>query len=581
MSKIQVDEIYDLDGTGAPLLPKGAVVTGVLTATSYDGDGSNLQNVTLPPSANINTTGIITATSFSGDGSNLSNVTLGTSASVNTTGIITASSFSGDGSGLVFAPKVIAFDPAALSTGAVITTNITITFDQNIYFSGSGTIEIRRDSVSGTILESFAITSGTPASGLSISGTQLIINPTNNLAQGATVYVILPSSGIANTEGISYAGSNNYNFQTESAGFTAQGGDIELNLIDPTSPTGYYKYHIFTSSGILTTSQNTANADSFTFMMIGGGGGGNRANTPSYNNHGGGGGAGGYIAETGPTIGLIANNYTVTIGSGGNGSSPPQPYGQSGTETTLTSPTYTLIAYGGGRGEGYPTPQNARTGGSGGGAGGYAPQQPRTGAPGISGQGNPGGTSYNNDPTPSQPNYLSVASGGGGGAGSAGGNGQFYPGPSPTYTAFPQYFFRPGQGGDGARNPAFNSSVLQPHIQPTDIPSDTWITTGPTNDYWAGGGAGGYSPSYGCVQRGGYGGGGNCGPRPTSSYPTTSLPTSPQRGPVPAIPTLNTNIPQNGAFATGGGGGGGEEPTDSGNGGSGVLMIRYAAPETA
>jgi hypothetical protein len=576
MSKIQVDEIYDLDGTGAPLLPKGVVVTGVLTATSYDGDGSNLQNITLGASASANTTGIITASAFSGDGSDLQNVSLPPTANINTTGIITATSFSGDGSGLVFAPKVIAFNPAALSTGAVITTNITITFDQNIYFSGSGTIEIRRDSVSGTILESFAITSGTPASGLNISGTQLIINPTNNLAQGATVYVILPSSGIANTEGISYAGSNNYNFQTESAGFTAQGGDIELNLIDPTSPTGRYKYHIFTTSGILTTSQNTSNADSFAFMMVGGGGAGNRSNTPAYYNHGGGGGAGGYIAETGPTIGLIANDYTVTIGAGGNGSTPTQTYGQSGTETTLTSPTYTLIAYGGGRGEGYPTPQNAQSGGSGGGAGGYAPQQPRTGASGITGQGNPGGNSYSNSPTPSNPSYLSVAAGGGGGAGSAGGNGQFYPGP-----AFPQQWFRPGQGGDGARNPAFNSSVLQPHIQPTYIPSDTWITTGPTNDYWAGGGAGGYSPSYGTVQRGGYGGGGNCGPRPGSSYPTPSLPTSPTRGPVPAIPTLNTAIPQNGAFATGGGGGGGEEPSDSGNGGSGVLMIRYAAPETA
>tara|TARA_R100000030_G_scaffold88312_1_gene72209 strand:+ start:8873 stop:10603 length:1731 start_codon:yes stop_codon:yes gene_type:complete len=576
MSKIQVDEIYDLDGTGAPLLPKGVVVTGVVTATSYSGDGSNLDNITLGTSANANTTGIITASAFSGDGSDLQNVSLPPTASINTTGIITASAFSGDGSGLVFAPKIIAFDPAALSTGAVITTNITITFDQNIYFSGSGTIEIRRDSISGTILESFAITSGTPASGLTISGTQLIINPTSNLTQGATVYVILPSSGIANTEGISYAGSNNYNFQTESTGFTAQGGDLELNLIDPNSPTGYYKYHIFTSSGILTTSQNTANADSFTFMMIGGGGAGNRANASSYNNHGGGGGAGGYIAETGSTIGLVANDYTVTIGAGGVGSNPQQTYGQSGTETTLTSPTYTLIAYGGGRGQGYPNPVTAQTGGSGGGGGGYAPQQPKTGASGITGQGNPGGTSYNNYQTPSDPSYLSVAAGGGGGAGSAGGNGQFYPGP-----AFPQHYFRPGQGGDGARNPAFNSSVLQPHIQSADIPGDTWITTGPTNDYWAGGGAGGYSPSYGAVQRGGYGGGGNCGPRPTSSYPTTSLPTSPQRGPVPAIPTLNTNIPQNGAFATGGGGGGGEEPSDSGNGGSGVVMIRYAAPASA
>jgi len=49
---------------------------------------------------NINSTGIITATSFFGDGSNLSGVGVGTNTSVNTTGIITANSFSGDGSGL-------------------------------------------------------------------------------------------------------------------------------------------------------------------------------------------------------------------------------------------------------------------------------------------------------------------------------------------------------------------------------------------------------------------------------------------------------------------------------------------------
>jgi hypothetical protein len=110
MSKIQVDEIYDLDGTGAPLLPKGVVVTGVVTATSYSGDGSNLDNITLGTSANANTTGIITASAFSGDGSDLQNVSLPPTASINTTGIITASAFSGDGSGLVFAPKIIAFD---------------------------------------------------------------------------------------------------------------------------------------------------------------------------------------------------------------------------------------------------------------------------------------------------------------------------------------------------------------------------------------------------------------------------------------------------------------------------------------
>ena len=49
---------------------------------------------------NINSTGIITATAFHGDGSNLTGTGVGADTSINTTGIITASSFSGDGSGL-------------------------------------------------------------------------------------------------------------------------------------------------------------------------------------------------------------------------------------------------------------------------------------------------------------------------------------------------------------------------------------------------------------------------------------------------------------------------------------------------
>lgn len=38
MSRIQVDNIYDKEGTGAPTFPSGAVVTGVCTATSFDGN---------------------------------------------------------------------------------------------------------------------------------------------------------------------------------------------------------------------------------------------------------------------------------------------------------------------------------------------------------------------------------------------------------------------------------------------------------------------------------------------------------------------------------------------------------------
>ena len=42
MSQIQVDTIYDRDGTGAPNFPNGVTVTGVTTATSFAGSGDNL-----------------------------------------------------------------------------------------------------------------------------------------------------------------------------------------------------------------------------------------------------------------------------------------------------------------------------------------------------------------------------------------------------------------------------------------------------------------------------------------------------------------------------------------------------------
>tara|TARA_B100000085_G_scaffold261016_1_gene265005 strand:- start:2883 stop:3101 length:219 start_codon:yes stop_codon:yes gene_type:complete len=37
MSRIHVDNIFDKEGSGAPTLPAGAVVTGVCTATTFSG----------------------------------------------------------------------------------------------------------------------------------------------------------------------------------------------------------------------------------------------------------------------------------------------------------------------------------------------------------------------------------------------------------------------------------------------------------------------------------------------------------------------------------------------------------------
>ena len=121
MSKLQVDDIVNKDDTGGVGFSKGVVVTGISTATSFDGDltgnvtgnadtatyaptagiATNAQGLTGTPNLNV---GIITATKFDGDGSELSptfvasgTISNGNTVVVNSDG--TVSAVSGTGSG--------------------------------------------------------------------------------------------------------------------------------------------------------------------------------------------------------------------------------------------------------------------------------------------------------------------------------------------------------------------------------------------------------------------------------------------------------------------------------------------------
>lgn len=571
-------------------------VSGVITATKFSGDGSGLIGV-------ASTDNIITGTAAT-----FNNVVkVGTGITMDSTsGIITATAFHGDGSNLTFAPKIIAFDPAALSTGVAADTNITITFDQDIEFYGTGTIELRSTSASGTVIEDFNINGPTPPSGLSISGTQLIINPTNNLSDDTVVYVILPVQGIRATSGQAYyAGSSNYNFRTVAQSFTAQGGTeytIANQAGDPSpSPTGFYKYHIFTNPGILTTSAPSSSANSLQLLSIaGGGGGGNHYPTQSPMHPaqgGGGGGAGGYVTHTGPTLNLASGTYSVSIGTGGLGgdnATPGTREGYPGTDTTITPPasptTYLLRAYGGGGGGGAMSP--AQTG--------YENYGNSIGQPGGSGGG--GATSFNVDnngiiggnQVPGQgyagSNSIPVrqadppsisedgrTAGGGGGAGGQGSD-----------TSVPQRFWNPGSGsypfalggtgGPGATNGAFAA----PHLSLSGLPADKLSAIGPTGLYGAGGGGGAVGGPIAVGGAGGAGGGGH-------GQGNTSLPQSASDarpaiiinnmapGPYPSYPTNMTFSDATGVGCGGGGAGGGSGEY-GGDGTDGILMIRYAVP---
>ena len=107
MSKLQVDDIVNKDDTGSVGFSRGAVVTGVATATTFSGNLSGAtasvsSSVVVGSAATINAsgidlgTGIATATTFSGaltgnvTGNVTGNINSASASGISTVGILTA-----------------------------------------------------------------------------------------------------------------------------------------------------------------------------------------------------------------------------------------------------------------------------------------------------------------------------------------------------------------------------------------------------------------------------------------------------------------------------------------------------------
>jgi hypothetical protein len=306
----------------------------------------------------------------------------------------------------------------------------------------------------------------------------------------------------------------------------AEGG----NFIAATGGTiltcGDFKTHVFTGDGefLVTAAGNPCGATTLDYAVVAGGGAG------STGSHGGGGGAGGFRLSNGyssPNVGpaclaagsglaAFQGSFPISIGAGGTFNAPTS-LGDPGTPTVF----HTFTGAGGGRGGNSSSPTyRGASGGSGG--GGCSRGSPGAGTgntpPTVPPQGNDGGGG-NYAP----PNYPT---GGGGGAGAAGAN---------------------SAGGDGG-------FVPDSYFGPT---APTYGTPGPTGSsrYFAGGGGGSKYATPGVGGTGGAGGGG------TGQNPPA---------PGPGAPTPGT-------VNTGGGGAGGSSPRSScaGNGGSGIVFIRY------
>jgi len=329
---------------------------------------------------------------------------------------------------------------------------------------------------------------------------------------------------------------NIYNAPSEPpSGLTATGGVIS----DYTDGPAVYRAHIFTSSGTFDVTAPGDFGDTVEYLVVAGGGSGGGA--PTAGGGRGGGGAGGLrtnlpgVQDAGGNpltgsafpVSTSPGSYTVTIGAGaarGNNTS-----GNKGVDSYFGPPS---------------TPDGITA--SGGGAGGYAPEF----SPSTENDGGSGGGTYNsgapniglgNTPPTSPPQGNNSGQGsdntasGGGGAGAVGSS-------APSTVG--------GAGGAGVQ-----VAIAGPAADTTGVGA---LNPGPGQYQWfagGGGGAGSWNASPGAAGAGGVGGGGD------------------GKG------DGDNADGDDGLEATGGGGGGttGQNPGayNGGNGGSGIVIVRY------
>ena len=333
---------------------------------------------------------------------------------------------------------------------------------------------------------------------------------------------------------------------------------VQATFICASSPcvatVGNFKIHTFTGPGTFTVNStgNSAGSNTVDYLVAAGGGGGG-GGCDASNWGGGGGGAGGYRFSNGTASGcysagpsplgasalpVSAQGYSIVVGGGGTGRTAdgPQTRAPSGNVSTFSTIT---SAGGGGGGKRYgpagdsPTgTQAGGTGGSGGGASGV------NGSPGSYPGGVTGGAGNTPPTSPSQGNpggrgYYSA--GGGGGSGGVGGNGK-------THPEVPSSLLG-GAGGLALASSITNAAVSRAGGGGGGGAVQTPGTPAPNGT--SGGGAGGSGA--------GNGGGGD--PQSNGAAATVNL-------------------------AGGGGGAGGGAilsgvGKDGGNGGSGIVVIRY------
>ena len=181
-------------------------------------------------------------------------------------------------------PVVSTYSPEVSSKTATVDGNLVLTFNETVA-KGTGNIELRLGSATGTLVESFNMAT---SSKLTLNGNELSINPTANLLNNTNYVVLVPTGVVRDLSGNAYVSGNPYEFttislapvdktpptfvsaNTPSLGATVAVADLGMNLVASFSEaiaarTGNIELRMVSATGTLVESFNVASSTKLSF----------------------------------------------------------------------------------------------------------------------------------------------------------------------------------------------------------------------------------------------------------------------------------------------------------------------------
>ena len=207
MSQINVNRIKD-SNEGAPDFPSGVNVGGISSTVTL--------GVTNLTATNVNVSGVVTATTLDGNLLATGTPTLGLGVTINTSGlnisgvatagIVSATTLYGDGTNLTGIALSIAplnYNPAVLGSDVSTSPGIGITFNQAVK-AGSGEVTLRIAGAAGTVVQTWGVGSSITYS----NGDTISLSLVSNLSNQELYHLSYPSGAFTTIGGdVSYVGT--------------------------------------------------------------------------------------------------------------------------------------------------------------------------------------------------------------------------------------------------------------------------------------------------------------------------------------------------------------------------------------